>query len=143
MKFKSILAATLLATSLTASATNWVMVTESQEARLLVNSDSFTTVKGDDGTLLIAAQFSYVKDGTMSPAIAYVTELNACRTRNGVLYGRAFENGAWVTKNTYFWSVNGNKLYDGAGNALCDILSVRVRESSPKESSPTVNKNNI
>lgn len=133
MKLKTILASILLTTALAAQAENWVMVSESdQNVRLLVDSDGFTSAKGDDGTPVIAAPFTFFSaDGQRTPTFAYVTTVTSCRTRNGILLYRTLENNAWVTKQTYFWSVNGKKMYDVAGNALCDILDVRMKEAIP------------
>lgn len=134
MKLKTLLASLVLASSISAGATNLVMVMESDQGiRLVVDSDSFVAVPADDKTPLIAARFSYVKDGEFTTPFAYVTEVASCKTRNGPLYYRVQEGNTWITKQKYFWSANGNKMYDAAGNALCDILEVRIQESSPSK----------
>ena len=133
MKIKPLIVSCLLTLGSLANATNIVMVSETNDGtRLVVDSDSFIIQK-DNNISFIGAQFAYVTEGEFSTPFAFVTEVNACRNRNGLIHYRVLENNAWVTRNKYFWSSAGTKMFDRAGESLCDILDVRVREYKEKE----------
>ena len=113
---------------------NWVSVLDSTDgARLLVDSDSFNPAKSDDEKIIIGAMFKFVSEGEPGPVFVYITEASSCNQNGGPLLYRAWENNAWVTKKKFWWSVNGSKMFDGAGRVLCDILNVRIKESSSKK----------
>ena len=128
---KTLVLSLLFAASSAMAVENWVSVQDAANGdRLLVDSETFSPTKGDDGTVFIAAAFRFVSDGELSTPFAYVTEASTCIKSGGLLYYRTRENGQWVTKGRYWWAKNGSKMYDAGGQALCDILRVRIKENA-------------
>lgn len=136
---KKILLGLLLVSTTVFAEPNWVVVTDSDNGtRMFVDSESFAPSTGDGGAMFIAAQFKFFSNGEFGRTMAYVTEMNSCEKQSGILYQREFINSKWVTASKRWWDKNGNKMYDRAGTALCDILNVRLAETKKKQVGPTL-----
>lgn len=120
-----LLALSLSCAVIAAHAENWTMVQESDNgSRLLVDIDSYrNNTKGDDGTIFVAAMFRFFSNGEAGSPFLYITEADSCKRMNGTLYSRKWENGKWVTTDKFWWSKNGSKMYDSAGELLCDVYN--------------------
>lgn len=104
-----------------ANAENWQIVddTVSGSARLIINIDTLTLDEYDNGKNRIYSYFRIVTPDETLPQFAAVIDVDDCLKRqSGIMY-YVFEDG---TKKQYFWSHNGNKLYDSAGKYLCGYL---------------------
>lgn len=132
---KKLLIASLLAlSSLGAYAERWVPVIDGNSGnRLIVDVDSFTT-SVDEGTVYLVAIFRIVTNGEMGTDMVFLTDSGNCRGMSGTLFHRSKASGKWETVQKWWWSKHGTKLYDSAGETLCDILSVRIKEMNTKPS---------
>lgn len=116
--------------SLSSYAANWMMITEGQSgSRLLVDTETFSIQK-DNNIPFVGALFRFFdsNEGYSTP-FAYVIEMSSCRNRNGRLLVRARENNVWVTKQEFFFSAGGTKVYDKGALFLCDTLEYMAKES--------------
>jgi hypothetical protein len=128
-----------------AQAESWILVQESDSgSRLLVDVDSYKRdIKGDDGTTFAGALFRFFIKGEAGAPFAFLVETESCKSMNGQLISRKWENGKWVTTEKYWWSKDGNKMYDSGGTLLCGAYnqSKTTTETNPK--SGTSGKNMI
>lgn len=118
-------------------AENWIMLSDAGNTRLLIDTDSFRQTKDVDNIPIISALFKIVTDGKIGPPYGMITSTSSCKNNNGQLALRAYLNNNWETTNTYWWSGDGNRLYDYAGAALC----VLYKGPTKSERSPAQMKN--
>ena len=132
---KKLLIAAALMTALSASAANWIRIADGDDVRLIMDLDTFTAAKADDGTPLVAAVFQFVKGGQPNGGFAYLTAIESCPAGGGQLWARRFieKDGSWETVGNYFWSADGGRLYDFAGMALCATLRNKIEQNSPQK----------
>lgn len=141
---KNTIAAIALAlTTLAApAAEKWVHVLDGEDGtRMIVDVASFARAQGDEGATYIGANFRYVSDGKINPVFIFVTELASCKSGAGELYARVLRDGRWVTRDTYFWSQSGTKLYDHGAQALCTLLS--ASEEHQRTRTPSTNSKSL
>jgi len=138
---KKIILAAALAVSFAAHAESWVMVQEAENgARLLVDVDKFVANKdtmANGPEIYLAAPFKYFMNGKSTDAVAFVIDRETCKMREGPLVKRTWDGKAWVTVETYWWSSSGTKMYDSAGQALCELYRIRSTPAptqTPKKS---------
>ena len=137
---KGLLALSLACAAMAAQAENWIMIQETDTgARLLVDVDSYKAIKGDNGAPFAAALFRFFKDGEAGEPFAYVVDTASCKNMNGTVYSRILENNKWVTSGKYWWSKNGNKMYDSGGEILC----IAYNKITGAQKSGTAGKNMI
>lgn len=148
MKKSIIAACAALALCAVAHAENWIMVMESKEgARLLVDVDSFGAKQWPDAdaskpaVLWIASRFMfYGPDGAGQPFI-YTTKFDSCKTGNGELVFQEWDGKNFASKSRYWWSNDGQKMYDAGGITLCAIakeVAAPVKQKSSAKGKDTV-----
>lgn len=132
---KKIFTAILLATALIgASAADWRSIGDTGDgnSRLLIDAQSIGSGIPDDGKEpLVYALFRYFANGEMQEPYVYVTFAESCVNGQGVLFRRKNIEGKWVTDKKYWWSTDGDKMYDVIGNILC---AAAFKKPTPKQS---------
>lgn len=137
--FRSIVVSGLCTIALTASAANWVKLSEADDGdRLLIDLDTFTA-NTDGGQAFIGAIFQVAKgdgSGLIDPT-AMVIPMQSCASKGGMIQQRTYDQqkSQWVTKKIFYWSSDGNRFYDFSGVALCTMLKLRMEESSKSNGS--------
>ena len=139
-----------LALSAVAHAENWIMVMESDNnVRLLVDVDSFGAKNwpsSSDATKQIPWLFAkfmfYTSDGTGDPFL-YTTKAESCNNGNGELVLQGWDGKNFATKNRYWWSKDGHKMYDSGGLALCALLKSNASTEPTKQKSAATGKNSV
>ena len=113
---KIALALAALTLSISASAADWRQIGETQDGSKLLMDLQSLQFQPDNGINFTGALFQFAPgDG----AFAYVIESDACAKGQGRLQYRIRENGEWVTKQTYWFNVEGTRMYDIASFFLC------------------------
>ena len=140
---KSIVAGCIaLALTAVAHAETWIMVMEAKEgARLLVDVDSFGAKQWPNaadaskpGPIWIAARYMfYGPDGAGVPFI-YTTALSSCKSGNGELVYQEWDGKSFANKGRYWWSSDGQKMYDAGGVTLCAIAKEVTAPTKQKSS---------
>jgi hypothetical protein len=132
---KKIFTAILLATSLVASAADWRSVGDNKngDARLLVDVQSLGVGVADKGVdLLVYGMFTFFSDGEVQEPYAFVVFAESCISGQGLLSRRKKVEGKWVTDKKYWWSTDGDKMFDTIGSTLC--ASLNKKETPHKQS---------
>lgn len=115
----------------TANAENWQLLTDATNGvRMVVdvNSSKLTPYVKPDGAKSIA----------VSARMAYIDQTESLQFVAGIDGDECVYNGAGTiinifpdqTKNNYFWSAQGTKLYDAQGSWLCNYLISFVEKQS-------------
>lgn len=128
-----------LVSSLATASEDWVFVVDSTDGvRLLIDSTSFlvstdkTTKNKQNNPFYVGARFKYVDpvtgDGT---PFAFVQNVNTCIANHGEILYREYQKGKWATAGRYWWDSNGTKMYDTAGQLLCEVLKEQIKLTRP------------
>lgn len=121
-------------------AENWTVVTDGNSGtRLLadidsVRFDSYERALNEHSTRVYATM-QYVNGEISDPFIAVIDVVDCMTKQNGLLINK-YSGGK---THSYFWDVNGTKLYDAQGAWLCG-LSITVAEEFKKENSKSKKK---
>jgi hypothetical protein len=131
---KILLALSLSCAVVAAQAESWILVQEADTgSRLLVDVDSYQrNIKGEDGTMFVGALFRFFDKGEAGEPFAFLVEAESCKSMNGSLTSRKWNGSKWVTTEKYWWSKDGNKMYDAGGTLLCGAYNKVRSESTPK-----------
>ena len=138
-----------LALTAVAHAETWIMVKESTEGvRLLVDVDSFGAKQWPDGgdatrpVWWVAAKFMYYgPDGAGDPFI-YTTRADSCKPGNGELVFQTWDGKNFANKARYWWSTDGQKMYDAGGVALC-VMTKSALEAPTEQKSSVKGKDTV
>ena len=133
---KSIIFIALLLITFSASAENWQPIADSSGGeRLIVDIDAIDIDEYEKNQHRIFSKFTFVTVDGMLPPFAAVIDTNDCLVNQAGIMFYVFENGA---KQTYFWSMKGDKMYDSIGQFLCGYL-VMVLEEHEKQKKTSKN----
>ena len=141
MKKTIIAVVAALALTAIAHAENWIMVMESKDGpRLLVDVDSFGGKQWPDLTdasksnVWLFAKFMYYNNesGAGEPFV-FTTKFDTCKTGNGELVYQAWDGKNFANKGRYWWSADGQKMYDAGGLALCALAKGAVAPDKQKQ----------
>jgi hypothetical protein len=127
---KKVLMIVALATAMTVQAETWVKVSESNQAPLFVDLDSFTAGRLDDGSPFIGSTFKTAENTSPDVNVVFLTTPQSCESPKGQMVERKMKNGDWITTNDYIWTAGGKQQHDVAGGILCAIL--KSKSGAPK-----------
>ena len=141
MKKSIITGCIALALTAVAHAENWIMVMDAKEGvRLLVDIDSFgaknwpNPADASQQVLWLGARFMfYGPDGAGQPFI-YTTKFDSCKSGNGELVYQEWDGKNFANKGRYWWSNDGQKMYDAGGVTLCAIAKEVAAPTKQKSS---------
>ena len=126
-----LVSALLLAT--TAHAETWKMVTDSSDGvRLVADVDSIDIRgynKGTEKATGIFVVMRYVSTETNSAKFMAAIDVEECLVKKGGTLVNADGNGKVAT---YFWSLDGDKMYDAEGQWMCGYLIGIVKNSEKR-----------
>jgi hypothetical protein len=138
---KIALALAALTLSVSATASDWRQISESQDGSKLLMDLQSLQFQPDNGTNFTGALFQFAPGNGI---FVYVIESDACTKGQGRLHYREHENGEWVTKQTYWFNVEGTRMYDIASFFLCKATEgfrkgqeERRRDDSKKQKAAT------
>lgn len=129
---KLLVLAALCATSLAASA-QWTFLLDSDDARLLVKNGSLSTGINSNGVPWASAVFSVFTNGELREEMHAVVAVESCANGGGELLTYT---PATKARKKYWWSANGNKLYDGVGLFICLAVEEKFKEGNSDKSKP-------
>lgn len=114
---------TALLASTTASAENWQLIEDATNGiRLVVDVDSpmLTPYQNEKEakSIAVSALMAYIDNNESIQFVAGI-DGDECVYKGAGTIINVFED---KTKNKYFWSTNGTKLYDAQGQWLCRYL---------------------
>ena len=133
MLHKLLIAVGILAITTTANAENWQLLTDAENGtRLVVDTDSimltpYNDVKGEK-SIAVSAKMAYI-DSQESLQFISGIDGNECVYKGAGTIVNIFPD---KTKNGYFWSLKGSKLFDAQGSWLCEYL-VRYADQVDKQ----------
>lgn len=138
---KKLLVGVLAAVSLAATAQqNLIHIIDADDGdRLLMDVASFRVINdAETKTVFIGAKYHLFSNGDLQPAQTFFTTAATCGPMSGLLIRRDFANGEWKTGARYFWSKDGDKLYDAIGASLCGgfagLNELKQNSTTPKSS---------
>lgn len=139
-----VLLVTLLITSNLALAENWQLVEDSDEgARLIADVDSLKAelYQKDDkvrGTR-ISSIMRIVLTESITDSFIVAIDGNDCLAKQAGPVVNVLPSGK---VNTYFWSIDGNRMYDAQGQWLCAVFYKAVVEKKklPKSNATPAKK---
>lgn len=110
--------------SLSVMAQGWVLVDETKDGqRLLVKKGSITTGVNKNSSPWVGGDFAITNNGEIAAQFYMVTLVQTCVDGGGELIAGVDEN----TRRKYWWSQNGDKMYDTAGRLLCAWLEAELK----------------
>ncbi len=143
---KKIFTAVLAAASLSVAAQqNLIHIIDADDGdRLLMDVASFRVINDNETKMVfIGAKYHLFSNGELQPAQTFFTTAATCGPMSGLLIRRDFENGQWKTGARYFWSKDGDKLYDAIGASLCGgyagLNELKQNSTTPKNSNKNLN----
>jgi len=99
---------------------NWQAVADSQDGtRLIVDINSITLDEYDANKQRVYANMRYISSTEAYDAFITVIDAKECVTKQSGTMFNIYSNG---DKQEFFWSVDGNKMYDNQGKFLCLVL---------------------
>ena len=120
---RKVLLASALLLSTTAHAENWQMVTDSTDGSRLVADVDSVEIKGyNKGSVKATGIFvnmQYVSSGETNPVFVTAIDVEECLIKKGGTLVNAYKSG---TTSTYFWSLDGPKMYDSQGQWMCGYV---------------------
>ena len=120
---RKVLLVLALLLSTTAHAENWKMVTDSSDgARLVADADSVEIKeynKGSEKAVGIFVNMQYVSSGEANTVFVTAIDVEECLIKKGGTLVNAYKSGA---TSTYFWSLDGPKMYDSQGQWMCGYV---------------------
>ncbi len=120
---RKVLLVLALLLSTTAHAENWKMVTDSSDgARLVADADSVEIKeynKGSEKAVGIFVNMQYVSSGEANTVFVTAIDVQECLIKKGGTLVNAFGSGKTTT---YFWSLDGGKMYDAQGQWMCGYV---------------------
>jgi len=130
---KSIVFIALLMTTFSVTAENWQPVADSSSGqRLIVDIDAIDIDEYEKNQHRIFSKFTFVTVDGMLPPFAAVIDTNDCLVNQAGIMYYVFETGV---KQTYFWSMKGDKMYDSVGQFLCNYLVLVLEEHEKQKTS--------
>ena len=130
---RKLLVALLLFTTTLAVAENWQMIIDStDDSRLLVDTESITlegyvTESGDNSVRVYATMKIFTNEQEVIPMIAVIDGTECVKQQGGQLEAIIDQEGNGLT---YFWSMDGGKLYDSQGQFLCGYFMGTLKQYS-------------
>ncbi len=123
-----IIASTML--SLSVYAEDWMLIhKDSTGLDLVINVESVTITKSEDGIPVVAALFRNQRDNLASDSFALITNEVACKNMKGQMFYRTYVGNKWVTTHVGEWSRKGVNAHDYAGRTLCGLYTYSVNHS--------------
>jgi len=99
---------------------NWQAVSDSQDGtRLIVDINSITLDEYDTDKQRVYANMRYITPTEAHDPFITVIDAKECVTKQSGKMFNIYSNG---DKQEFFWSVDGNKMYDNQGKFLCLVL---------------------
>lgn len=148
---KKLIAIAIMSLANIAGAENWTVVSESTDGiRLLIDTDSLTIQEWADKTAptnkipWAIASFVYFKTGEgPSDPVLFTTKLQSCDNKGGeVILEEKDNTSKFHITSRFWWSVNGKRVYDDVGQALCLLTDAKLQDMQPK-SNKNKHKDNI
>ena len=124
----------------TAHAADWKVVTDSTDgARLLADVDTMEIQEYNNGTASkgtsILVRMQYIVNGVAGAVFSSAIDIEECLTKQQGTLVNSFGRGE---TNSYFWSVDGTRMYDAQGQWLCGSAIAILKYSKDKKKSPKV-----
>jgi len=129
---KLIVAASIVLSFFVHSEENWSLVAHSANStnQLMVDASTFGVVKDQlnpNSPRYLVAKFKIVGRDAVGVRVNLV-KVASCNQGSGAIWQRQHQGCGWVTTENYVWSSTGDQFLDHAGQTLCAILGVRIRE---------------
>jgi hypothetical protein len=129
---KFIIAASIVLSFFAYSAEKWTLVANSVDStnQLIVDASTFGVEKDQltpNAPRYLVAKFKIVGRNAIGVRVNIVN-ITSCNQAGGEIWQRQHQGCGWVTTKNYIWSSTGDQFLDHAGQTLCAILGVRIRE---------------
>lgn len=137
---KLIIAASMVLSFFAHSEENWTLVSTSVDLtnKLMVDSGTFGVVRDHLNPVsprYLVAKFKIIGRNDIGVRI-YLVKAADCNKGKGELWQRQHKGYGWVTTENYIWTLTGDQFSDQAGQTLCSILGVRLRELERANAAP-------
>lgn len=137
----------ILMASIPAYAENWQMLADSQDGQRLIvdvdsaNIDKYTkNVKTKEVGIRVRASMMYIDPNVQTRPFISAIDGDDCIYRQAGSIVNVFDK---KTVDTYFWSMQGTKMYDTQGQWLCNFLVTAVEYHDSVEKSKPKSKQKI
>jgi len=137
---RAIVTALLLLTATAVSAANWQLIQDSETGSRLIadlNSVDVTNYTKNEKTKELGIRahghMQIVEVNGSTGVFTAIIDVEDCIQRQAGPIVNLYSDG---TSNTYFWSYNGERLYDAQGRWLCAIVLIaneKVQKQRSKE----------
>ena len=121
--------------TITAHAENWLMVTDSDVgARLIADIDSVQIKEYNKGTKKGTGIFVNMQYVNANLIFVSAIDVEDCLLKQQGTLINAYPSGK---ADTYFWSIDGDKMYDAEGQWMCGVV-VGMLNNTKKQTKPKV-----
>lgn len=117
--------------STTIFADNWDLVVETKDGyRIIANKDTYRFDKYDNDKYRAHVVMQIIGDNENSEPFITAIDVDDCVNNQAGALVNVFPD---KSKKSYFWSVNGSKIYDAQGAWLCLVTIEMIRNVNEKK----------
>jgi len=129
MKFKSIIATSLIAFSCSSFAEEYIFVSEAEDGtKLILDAESVIVKKNDaDKVTYVAGMFLYPLPKVETVPFVITVPVKDCDKGIGALYHLEKSEKTWKLIEKQNWSAKGTTMYDHAAIVLCAIRQEKIK----------------
>ena len=130
---RTVVLSLILLFTITAHAENWTVVTDSGDGvRLIADIDSVQLKEYNSGTKKSTGIFVNMQYVNTDFVFVSAIDVEECLLKQRGTLVNAYENGK---SNSYFWTVDGNKMYDAQGQWMCGVV-IGILNNNKKSEKP-------
>ena len=138
---KRLIALLFLTVATNAHAVNWQLVTDSSDGTRLVSDvdsvriDKYTKPDKTTGARIYSTMDFISNNEEL--VFSAVIDAQDCVDHGAGPIVNVYKDG---TSNTFFWSKDGGKMYDGQGQWLCGFLKATINQYQKEKTQPKASK---